>query len=77
MREWTFKNEITVEEIAYDGDLHAFEVSHNGKRLGSIYPDTIEDMKSCITELDAGHDPISAGWEDGLGNSCTMNGWGE
>lgn len=77
MREWNFSNGITVEEIEHDYSLHAFEVYHNGKHLGNIYPDTIEDMENCITELDAGHDPISGGWEDGLGNSCSMNGWGE
>lgn len=77
MREWDFENGITVEECAYDYDLHCFKVYDNGKHLGSIYPATIEDMESCIEDLDAGYDPITSGWEDGMGNVCNIDGWGE
>lgn len=47
------------------------------KYLGTVYPDTIEDMESCINDLDNGDNPITNGWEDGCGNSCTFDGWGE
>lgn len=76
MREWNFENGIAVEECAYNYDLHCFKVYNGDKYLGAIYPGTIEDMESCIGELDEGYDPISSGWEDGLGNICTMDGWG-
>lgn len=77
MREWNFENGINVEECEFDYDLHCFKVYNGEKYLGIIYPGSIEDMESCIEELDNGNDPISDGWEDGMGNSCTIDGWGE
>lgn len=35
------------------------------------------DYLECVKLLNAGHGPISDGWEDGLGNACTMDGWGD
>lgn len=35
----------------------------------------IEEMEICFAELDAGHNPITEGWEDGRGHTCTENGW--
>lgn len=77
MRTWKFENGIIVKEMEFDYDLHKFEVYHGEKYLGSVYPDSIKDMISCIADLDAGKDPISNGWEDGCGNGCTLNGWEE
>ena len=37
----------------------------------------VNDMKICVEDLDEGNDPISAGWEDGLGHPCTFDGWNE
>lgn len=76
MRKWRFKNGIEVHENSYNYDLHCFAVYSEDGYLGSIYPDTIEDMKSCIRQLDNGNDPVSDEWEDGLGNICTIDGWG-
>lgn len=75
MKEWKFENGITVNEIEYDYDLHAFEVYHNEELLGAIYPADIEDMQECISKLDEGEDPISGGWEDGCGHPCVIEGW--
>ena len=33
------------------------------------------DMQACIDKLDAGLDPVTDNWEDGLGNSCCADGW--
>lgn len=41
-------------------------------KLGSI-----EDMQACIHDLDAGTDPVTGGWEDGNGDTCSLDGWGE
>ena len=76
MQEWKFENGIEVYEGEYDYDVHCFKV-YKGNYLGTVYPETVEDMNACIERLDAGFDPISDGWEDGLGNACTLNGWGE
>lgn len=77
MKEWNFENGIIVYEEDYDHDLHCFKVYNRENYLGTVYPDSIEDMEYGISALDNGEDPISADWEDGLGNPCTLEGWGE
>lgn len=76
MKKWFFNNGIEVYEKEFDYDPHCFDVFHNDKFLGSIYPNSIKDMEMCIQELDNGHDPITYNWEDGCGNPCTFDGWG-
>lgn len=75
MKKWSFENGIKVHENEYDADLHCLKVYNNNKYLGTVYPQTIENMESCFKDLEAGIDPISGGWEDGCGNSCTLDGW--
>ena len=77
MREWNFKNGIRVVETEYDYDLHSLKVYNGEKYLGVVYPADVDDMMKCFDELDAGNDPISDKWEDGCGNTCTLDGWGE
>lgn len=77
MRTWSFPNGIEVTEQPFDYDLHCLEVYNNGKYLGTVYPGSIEDMQACIHDLDAGTDPVTGGWEDGNGNTCSLDGWGE
>lgn len=69
---------VTVQEVDFDYDLHAFDVyNHAGAKLGTINPTTIEDMKSLIADLDNGACPVADGFEDGNGNTCNENGWGD
>ena len=75
MNEWLFENGTRVTEENFDYDLHCFNVYSDNRLLGTIYPDSLDNMKSCIEQLNAGEDPISGMWEDGNGNSCTLNGW--
>ncbi|RUT38707.1 hypothetical protein EJP82_26710 [Paenibacillus anaericanus] len=71
-------NLVTIEEVAFDYDLHAFEVyNHAGAKLGTINPATVEEMNFLIADLDKGSCPVSEKWEDGNGNTCNANGWGE
>nr|DAG73559.1 MAG TPA: hypothetical protein [Caudoviricetes sp.] len=77
MKEWKFENGIEVYEKEYDYDAHCFEVYNEDEYLGTVYTSSGEDTTECIERLDAGFDPISDNWEDGMGNSCTLNGWGE
>lgn len=77
LRKWNFENGISVVECDFDFDLYCFEVYNGEKYLGTIYPDSIESMKSCIADLENGKDPITNGWEDGCGNACTLDGWGD
>lgn len=77
MKKWNFENGINVYEDSYNYGLHCFKVYNEENYLGTVYPDSIEDMEYCINSLDNGQDPISDGWEDGCGNSCTLEGWGK
>lgn len=75
VREWNFENGISVVEMDYNYDLHSFDVYNGDIFLGTVYPSDIEEMKKCIECLDGGKDPISDFWEDGCGNSCSLEGW--
>lgn len=75
MKEWKFNNNLEVYENEYCNDLHCFVVHDSASYLGTIYPNSIENMNECISKLDAGLDPITDGWEDGHGHPCTLNGW--
>ena len=75
MREWTFENGITVLECEFDHDLHILKVYHEDKYLGGIYPADIDDMNKLFDELDGGSNPIDDRWENGAGETCTIEGW--
>lgn len=75
MRTWSFENGIGVVEEGFDYDLHCFKVYSDETLLGTVYPDSVESMNSMVNELDNGTDPISGMWEDGNGNTCTLDGW--
>lgn len=77
MKEWKLKNGIKVCEAEFISDLHCLEVYNGEQYLGTVYPGCIGDMESCFKDLDLGKDPISDGWEDGLGNQCVLDGWGD
>lgn len=77
-KHWDFENGLRVVEEDFDADLHCFKCyNKDGDYLGRIVPSCIEDMRSCIADLDAGNDPITSGWEDGIGNACAWKGWGD
>lgn len=59
----------TVEMVEHDGDLKAFEVKQ-GEEVQTIYPDSIEAMEQIVNDLDNGEDVD--GWEDGMGNTITL-----
>lgn len=72
--EWRFTSGITVIEDRTDGTL---EVRNECRTLGYIVPGDSDGMTECERRLDAGEDPISGGWEDGIGNRTSINGWGQ
>lgn len=69
MKTWE-REGYTVEEVAHDHDLHAFEVTKGEEVIATITPATIEDMEEIIKHLDAGEDVD--GWEDGTGNTVSI-----
>ena len=75
MLEYWINNGYEIVKMKFDGDLCRFDVWFAGKFLGSVYPADSVEMKACIDKLDAGLDPVTDNWEDGLGNSCCADGW--
>lgn len=65
-RTWQQANGIEIEEVDYDYDAYAFEVSVNGNHLVTIYADSPE-TEAIRASLDAGEDVRD--WEDGNGNN--------
>lgn len=77
MRVWE-TDLVTVAEVEFDADLHAFEVyDKQGKYLGMVSPACLEDMDVLVLDLDNGSCPVGDGWEDGAGNTCCIEGWGD
>ncbi|PEI44624.1 hypothetical protein [Bacillus pseudomycoides] len=69
MRTWN-REGYQVEEVELDYDLHAFEIVKDEEVIAKITPNTIEDMKQIIEDLDNGEDVN--GWEDGMGNTISI-----
>ena len=66
MRKWTFKNYVIYNET----DFLRFE-DKKGNLLGYLIKNGNEEVEA----LDNGADPIAEGWEDGNGNTVTLDGW--
>ena len=71
MKTWK-RNGYRVVERPFDYDLHVFDIIRGDDEevITTIYPATIEDMRSIIRDLDAGADVD--GWEDGNGNTIRL-----
>lgn len=69
MRTWN-REGYQVEEVELNYDLHAFEIVKDEEVIATITPNTIEDMKQIIEDLDNGEDVN--GWEDGMGNTISI-----
>lgn len=67
---WEFKNYVVYKET----DLLRFETLE-GDILGYVMFD--DGGEELIKELNNGADPIAEGWEDGLGNTISLEGWGD
>lgn len=66
---WEFKEYTVYKET----DLLRFE-DLDGNILGYVsFNDGGEELTN---ELDSGADPIAEGWEDGIGNTISLDGWG-
>lgn len=66
MRKWEFKHYIIYEET----DVLRFEDAH-GNILGYVIKNGTDEIEA----LNSGADPIAEGWEDGNGNTLTLDGW--
>lgn len=69
MRVWDFAD-CRVTEEEFDHDLHMFSVTvdWDEEAVKGIFPDSIEDMNTCIEKMDEGESPIAGCWQDGMGN---------
>lgn len=63
----------TIEEVAHDHSLHAFEVYRNSdnRLVSTVVPADLDAMQDLIHALDAGECPIYDKWEDGNGNQVS------
>lgn len=76
MSHWTTKK-VHVHKVDFDHDLSQFRITDlDGNFLGTITPMDADNMQDIIDELDVGRCPVADAWEDGMGNVCTMEGWG-
>lgn len=75
LRRWQFENGIRVNEMDDYGSINYLDVYKGEKFLGSIYPPNRMNLEMCCRDLDAGKDPVTYEWFDGLGNACTLDGW--
>lgn len=75
MLDFWVNNGYVIRKMEFDGNLCRFDVWFAGELLGSVYPADLVEMQACIDKLDAGLDPVTDNWEDGLGNSCCATGW--
>ena len=67
---WEFDNYVVYKET----DVLRFE-NKDGDVLGYV---AFDDGGAAVTDdLNNGADPIADGWEDGIGNTITLDGWGE
>lgn len=69
---WEFEEYDVFEET----DLLRFENTEH-EVIGYVQINLDEPYLTVIEELNRGADPIADGWEDGIGNTIGMNGWGE
>lgn len=68
---WEFENYQVFQESA----AYRFE-DMDGKILGFIAAADADDMQRIEKDLNDGSDPIAEGWEDGAGNTISLDGWG-
>jgi hypothetical protein len=68
MKEWLIDG-VKITECSFDHDLHIFEIYKGNELVGTITPESIDDMKEIMDDLDKGISPY--GWEDGMGNTIS------
>jgi len=68
MKTWEFENYTVYEET----DVLRFE-NNDDEVIGYVAKNENQEVDA----LDNGADPIADGWEDGIGNTLNISGWGE
>ena len=68
MKTWEFENYTVYEET----DVLRFE-NNDDEVIGYVAKNENQEVDA----LDNGDDPIADGWEDGIGNTLNISGWGE
>jgi hypothetical protein len=69
MKTWEIDG-LEIIEVDFNYDLHEFEIYKDGVLIGTITPDTIDDMEAIAEDFNNGISPI--GMEDGLGNTISI-----
>ena len=61
----------------YEDEKRRFEVFANSCFIGCVYPFNEENKGEIWGMLDDGKNPVSDSWYDGVGEICTIDGWGD
>lgn len=75
-RDFWFEFEDGVEVYPQTNDC-TMSVYLKDKYLGSIIAADRDDFDGLLDDLENGSNPVVDGWEDGIGNSCSYDGWGD
>ena len=61
----------------WENEKQRFEVFANSCFIGCVYPFNEENKEEIVGLLDDGKNPVSDSWYDGVGEICTIDGWGD
>ena len=59
-----------------NGGYRIVVLDANGTLLGYVQVKDADEWNELWSKLEQGACPICDGWEDGLGRTCTADGWG-
>lgn len=69
---WEFENGIEVSQVEGEYDMPVFKAYDEHISLGTIFPETDDDVEKCIDYLEKGKDPVTFQWEGYLGNILVL-----
>ena len=61
----------------WENEKRRFEVFANSCFIGCVYPFNEKNKEQICGLLDDGKNPVSDSWYDGVGEICTIDGWGD
>ena len=76
LHERTGLEPVTITTM-WENEKQRFEVFVNSCFIGCVYPFNEENKEEIIGLLDDGKNPVSDSWYDGVGEICTIDGWGD
>lgn len=72
---WSFPDGIQVRECGRSFEVYAWLPQRQAYRFLGFVWSTSDSFSSYCHRLDAGENPVSGHWSDGIGHTCTSDGW--